>query len=110
MSGKALRDLNTVPISERKNENSSKGCFAKPQAEQGDGKERHGENNAFLVGTPISIDESIKSGVEVGNSEVEYIESENLNDVEDVSTSLKVGVCSPDDAQPELSKLHWTCF
>ncbi|KAK9272415.1 hypothetical protein L1049_002787 [Liquidambar formosana] len=31
----------------------------------------------------------VKSGVEIGNSEVEYIDSENLNDVEDVDMILK---------------------
>ncbi|KAL6994322.1 hypothetical protein U1Q18_012429 [Sarracenia purpurea var. burkii] len=89
MSGKALRDLNALPISERTNESSSKGGFTKPHADHKNLEEMHRKYIAS-VETPISGEECVKSGVEVGNSEVEYIESENLNDVEDVDISLKI--------------------
>ncbi|XP_057481792.1 uncharacterized protein LOC130768721 [Actinidia eriantha] len=90
MSGKALRDLNTLPVSERKNESCSKGGFTKLHSEHGILEEKQKKNAASLAETPINGDESVKTEVEVGNPEVEYIETENLNDVEDVDASLKV--------------------
>ena len=93
MSGKALRDLNTLPTSERKNESCSKGGFTKAHSEHGILEEKQKKNTASLAETPINGDESVKTEVEVGNPEVEYIETENLNDVEDVDASLKVGLC-----------------
>ncbi|PSR87591.1 Crescerin-2 like [Actinidia chinensis var. chinensis] len=90
MSGKALRDLNTLPASERKNESCSKGGFTKLHAELGNLEEKQKKNNASLAETPINGDESVKTEVEVGNPEVEYIDTENLNDVEDVDASLKI--------------------
>ncbi|KAF5739630.1 hypothetical protein HS088_TW12G00839 [Tripterygium wilfordii] len=89
MSGNALRDLNTVPASEVKNGICSKGSFTKPcsgNANKNIG-ERQAKNSIPLVSTPSNGD--VNPGVEIGNSEVEYIESENLSDVEDVSASLK---------------------
>uniref|UniRef100_A0A5B7C6J5 TOG domain-containing protein n=1 Tax=Davidia involucrata TaxID=16924 RepID=A0A5B7C6J5_DAVIN len=80
MSEKSLRDLNMLRGSERKIESSSEGSFTKSHVEQ---------NSTSLVETPIDGDETVNAGVETGNSEVEYIESENLNDVEDVDMSLK---------------------
>lgn len=47
------------------------------------------EKTVSLVQADINEDGKLKSGTEVGSSEVEYVESENLNDVEDVDTSLK---------------------
>uniref|UniRef100_A0A5B7A530 TOG domain-containing protein n=1 Tax=Davidia involucrata TaxID=16924 RepID=A0A5B7A530_DAVIN len=101
MSGKALRDLNTLEGSERKNESSSKGSFTKPHVEHTNEnvEGRNQQITASLVETPINGDKNVNDGVEVGNSEVEYIESENLNDVEDVDMSLKtllVGLESKD--------------
>ncbi|KAB2610251.1 hypothetical protein D8674_018283 [Pyrus ussuriensis x Pyrus communis] len=72
MSENALRDLNTIPGSERKNESSSKG-----------------KTTASLGSLSINGEEVANSVPEVGIAEVEYIESENLNDLEDVDTSLK---------------------
>ncbi|PSS30395.1 Crescerin-2 like [Actinidia chinensis var. chinensis] len=89
MSGKALKDLNALPASERKSESCSKGGFTKAHSEHGILEEKQKKNTASLPETPINGDESVKTGLEVGNSEVEYIESENLNDVEDVDASLK---------------------
>ncbi|KAI7981225.1 hypothetical protein LOK49_Contig58G00018 [Camellia lanceoleosa] len=102
----ALKDLNTLPISERKNESSTKGGFTKPYSEH-ILDERNKKNTAPLVETSINGDESLKSGAEVVNTEVEYIESENLNDVEDVDMSFKEGVhllISPHNAWLKLLK------
>ncbi|GFS45097.1 ARM repeat superfamily protein [Actinidia rufa] len=57
MSGKALRDLNTLPASERKNESCSKGGFTKLHAEHGNLEEKQKKNTASLTETPINGDE-----------------------------------------------------
>jgi hypothetical protein len=92
MSETALRDLNTIPGSEKKNESSSKGNITKPYVGNANEnlEECQKKDSASLVSPQINGNETAKSGVETGNSEVEYIESENLNDLEDVDTSLKV--------------------
>lgn len=92
MSGKALRDLNMLPGLERKNENSSKGSLTKPCVENSNenSEEWKRKNSSPLVSTPNNGDETIKPEVEIANTEVEYIESENLNDLDDVDMSLKV--------------------
>ncbi|GAV72562.1 CLASP_N domain-containing protein [Cephalotus follicularis] len=101
MSGNALKDLNTLPAYERKNESSSKGSFPKPYI--GNATEnveerqfqRQQKNSASLV--PANANgvetlnnevETVTNGIEI-SSEVEYIESENLSDVEDLDSSLK---------------------
>lgn len=91
MSGIALRDLNTQPGSERKNEIPSKGSFTKLCIENANEKleELQKKNSASLVVTPVNGDETVKSGVEVASAEVEYIDSENLSDVEDIDMILK---------------------
>ncbi|RVW46550.1 hypothetical protein CK203_067259 [Vitis vinifera] len=91
MSGKALRDLNMLPGLERKNENSSKGSLTKPCVENSNenSEEWKRKNSSSLVSTPNNGDETIKPEVEIANTEVEYIESENLNDLDDVDMSLK---------------------
>ncbi|KAE8021556.1 hypothetical protein FH972_007436 [Carpinus fangiana] len=91
MSETALRDLNTIPGSEKKNESSSKGNITKPYVENANEnlEECQKKDSASLVSPQINGTETAKSGVETGNPEVEYIESENLNDLEDVDTSLK---------------------
>lgn len=94
MSETALRDLNTLPASDRKNESSSKGSFTKPYVGSAN------ENvDVSLVSTHINGSETVNAVAETGNSEVEYIESENLNDVEDVDASLKV--------QGSLRVIYW---
>ncbi|KAJ4729189.1 ARM repeat superfamily protein [Melia azedarach] len=91
MSETALRDLNTLPASDRKNESSSKGSFTKPYVGSAN------ENvDVSLVSTHINGNETVNAVAETGNSEVEYIESENLNDVEDVDASLKMLVAGLD--------------
>lgn len=85
MSETALRDLNTLPSSDRKNESSSKGSFAKPFVESAN------ENvDVSLVSTHVNGNQTGNAGPGIANSEVEYIDSENLIDVEDIDTSLKV--------------------
>ncbi|KAF5740359.1 hypothetical protein HS088_TW11G00427 [Tripterygium wilfordii] len=89
MSGNALRDLNIVPASEVKNGSCSKGSFTK-QCSGNVNKnieERQAKNSISLVSTPSNGD--VNPGAEISNLEVEYIESENLSDVGDVSANLK---------------------
>ncbi|KAK3006712.1 hypothetical protein RJ639_017809 [Escallonia herrerae] len=91
MSAKALKDLNVLPESERKIESSSKGSFAKSHIHADENiQERERKSADSLVKTPINGNDTLTSVVEVGNSEVEYIASENLNDVEDVDLSLEM--------------------
>ncbi|XP_012467320.2 uncharacterized protein LOC128031905 [Gossypium raimondii] len=47
------------------------------------------QHNKSSTSVQINGGETINVGVEVANSEVEYIESENLSDLEDVDTCLK---------------------
>lgn len=84
MSEKALKDLNNIPGSERRNENSSKGNIAKHVVSNTNGNMEEGQKKNTVNGC-----ETVNSGAEIANSEIEYIESENLSDVEDVDTSLK---------------------
>lgn len=90
MSGKALRDLNILPGTERKSESSSKGSFAKSFSPNID--ENH---DKWLKKSPVSVapngitdSEVPNGGAEVGTLEVEYIESENLNDLDDADSCL----------------------
>ncbi|CAN6572188.1 unnamed protein product [Malus baccata var. baccata] len=110
MSENALRDLNTIPGSERKNESSSKGGMTKPvvvNANENESSSKGGMTKPVVVNAnenheecpkkttasvgslSINGEEVANSVPEVGIAEVEYIESENLNDLEDVDTSLK---------------------
>ncbi|KAL5700372.1 hypothetical protein ACHQM5_025823 [Ranunculus cassubicifolius] len=87
ISGKALRDLNTLPVSERKNESFSKGDFTKPCNENLNENLDNGQKKK-----PVSLvtndSEVANTGGEVGAVEVEYIESENLKDLEDSDLAL----------------------
>ncbi|KAF8390389.1 hypothetical protein HHK36_024915 [Tetracentron sinense] len=91
MSEKALRDLNMLTGYERENGSSSKGGFTKPYIENNNENLDKWPRNipASLASTPINEGEVVNSVVEVGTAEVQYIESENLNDLEDVNMSLK---------------------
>ncbi|XP_050225641.1 uncharacterized protein LOC126675102 [Mercurialis annua] len=94
MSENALKDLNTLPGSERKNESSSKGSFTKPCTENtNENVEKCVKKNSSSV---VSADGTVNPEVEVANTEVEYIESENLSDVEDLDTCLKTLLCGLD--------------
>ncbi|KDO66236.1 hypothetical protein CISIN_1g020553mg [Citrus sinensis] len=91
MSETALRDLNTLPSSDRKNESSSKGSFAKPFVGSAN------ENvDVSLVSTHVNGNQTGNAGPGIANSEVEYIDSENLIDVEDIDTSVKTLVAGLD--------------
>ncbi|KVH92765.1 Armadillo-like helical [Cynara cardunculus var. scolymus] len=86
MSETALGDLDLVPKSERTNESSSKDDLAKPYVEHTDVKV--GGNQRKTI---ISLDEPTMNGNEVElvgadmvAAEVEYIESEKLDDLEDM--------------------------
>ncbi|KAG6659461.1 hypothetical protein I3843_03G033400 [Carya illinoinensis] len=98
MSEKALRDLNTIPGSEKKNESSSKGSFIKPFVGNMDEnvEECLKKNSVSLVSPQMNGNETANPEVDTGNSEVEYIESENLNDLEDVDASLETLLASLD--------------
>lgn len=92
MSETALRDLNLLPKSERTNESSSKDILAKPYVEHTDenvgGKQR--KSIISLDEPPVNGTEDEHSAAEVVAAEVEYIESEKLDDLEDVDKSLKM--------------------
>ena len=95
MSEKALRDLNTILGTERKNEDSSKACLSKPSVDNAveNIEEWQKKNNSSSLVSPAvngNLAVTANSGAEVVNPEVEYIESENLNDVDDIDTCLKV--------------------
>lgn len=95
MSEKALRDLNTILGTERKNEDSSKACLTKPSVDNADEniEERQKKKTPSSLVSPAvngNMTVTVNSGAEVVNAEVEYIESENLNDLEDIDTCLKV--------------------
>ncbi|KAI3474871.1 hypothetical protein Pfo_030182 [Paulownia fortunei] len=91
MSEVALRDVNKIPESERMNGSSSNGNLTKPLIEATDenAEEKQKKKVASLVDLPIEKDGTENSRGEAANLEVEYIESENLKDVEDVENCLK---------------------
>lgn len=85
MSAYALSDIIMLPESEKKTENSTNGGFHKPQIENNDGNvEEKRKSVCPLVETSPN-----GNGTEAATAEVEYIESENLGDVEDLDTSLE---------------------
>ncbi|PKI55220.1 uncharacterized protein LOC116215389 [Punica granatum] len=91
MSEKALRDHNTLPGSDRKPESTNKGTLMNNCTENvtENLEERQRINSASLVSTPANGNAPINCGGEVGTSEIEYIDSEKLTDVEDVDIALK---------------------
>lgn len=92
MSVEAPRDLKTLPKAGKLTNISRNGNTSEKQVENIDEyhEEKERENPILLVEPIHNEDCKVNSGVEVGTSEVEYIESENLEDVEDVDMSLKV--------------------
>lgn len=90
MSEKALKPLSTVPGLEGSNESSCKGDLSKQGIGTANGNVEELKNKGCASIRPQVNGENSNSGAEVGSSEVEYIESENLTDLEDVSSSLKV--------------------
>lgn len=82
-----------LPESEKKIETSTDGGFQKSQTEHNDEKlEEQRKSSCPLVEISPNENGTLVSGTEAASAEVEYIESENLNDVEDVDTSLEVRV------------------
>lgn len=92
MSEEAASDLIALPEAGKNKETPSNGSVPVIAVESVDksSKDKERGKPALLVGPGLNGDSEVNTGAEVGNSEVEYIESENLNDVEDVDTSLKV--------------------
>ncbi|ERN05906.1 hypothetical protein AMTRI_Chr10g6380 [Amborella trichopoda] len=120
MSAKALRDLNTFPGSEKKTEGSSKGCFMKPFTEN---ETENIDKWQKCIPTSVTCNASTaeveigNTGLEAAGSEIEYIESENLNDLQDVDTNLNtllsrldskdwVSVCEALNHVRQLSIFH----
>lgn len=95
MSEIAVRE-NNVPESQRINGGFSNGSMVKPQVEGVSKKteERQTKGMAAVVGTSIKIDETDNSEAAITSIEVQYIESEDLKDVDDVDDCLKVRVFS----------------
>ncbi|KAJ4974752.1 hypothetical protein NE237_007926 [Protea cynaroides] len=91
MLGNTLRDLNTLPGSEKKNESSTKGGFPKAYIEIRNENldEWQRKFPSSLASTPSNECEILNTGTEVGVPEVDYVESESLNDLEDVHSVLK---------------------
>ena len=102
MSEIAVRD-NNVPESQKINGGFSNGSMVKSQVEgvSKNNEERQRKGMATVVGTSIKIDETDNSEAAITSIEVEYIESEDLKDVEDVDDCLKVRVFSTN-----LYRLH----
>uniref|UniRef100_A0A3Q7F101 TOG domain-containing protein n=2 Tax=Solanum lycopersicum TaxID=4081 RepID=A0A3Q7F101_SOLLC len=110
MSVEAPRDLKTLPKAGKLTNISRNGNTSETQVENIDEyhEEKERENPILLVEPIHNEDCKVNSGVEVGTSEVEYIESENLEDVEDVDMSLKVWilVCEALNDVRRLCKFH----
>lgn len=80
-----------LPESEKEIDSSTNGGFHKPQTEHNDenlGEQR--KNSCPLIEISPNENAALVSGTEAATAEVEYIESENLDDVEDVDTSLEI--------------------
>uniref|UniRef100_A0A1D1XZQ9 Protein FAM179A n=1 Tax=Anthurium amnicola TaxID=1678845 RepID=A0A1D1XZQ9_9ARAE len=89
MSGKALQDLNTLtfPGLDRKNESSSKGTLTKPYIEHTENLDDGQKKNLVSLACSTLPEDVGSNGIDVANSEVEYIESENLTDLASVDSS-----------------------
>ncbi|CAJ2665456.1 protein FAM179B-like protein [Trifolium pratense] len=94
MSKTTLKDLNTIPATERKSECSGKACLTKPTVDNANENVEECEkkrNGSSLVSPHVNGNQAVPADavVETATVEVEYTESENLNDVEDIDTCLK---------------------
>ncbi|KAH0696722.1 hypothetical protein KY290_014121 [Solanum tuberosum] len=119
MSEEAPRYLKTLPEVGKLTNISRNGNLSEKQVENIDEnhEEKERENPILLVEPIPNGDCKVNSGVELGTLEVEYIESENLKDVEDVDMCLKtllggleskdwVLVCEALNDVQRLSKFH----
>ena len=89
MSVNMLKDLN-VPQSaelEKTKDNSVKSCITKPVLNSNRCVNK--EENAPPA-CPDAATNAVTNGCESGNTDVEYIDSENLADLPDVDASLSV--------------------
>ncbi|KAK6155178.1 hypothetical protein DH2020_009426 [Rehmannia glutinosa] len=91
MSEVALRDVNKIPECEKMNGSPINGNLIKPLLQSTKEKvdEKQKKTMRSLVDLPIEGDGAENSNGEAPNIEVEYIESENLKDVEDVENCLQ---------------------
>ncbi|KAL6587481.1 hypothetical protein OROMI_000459 [Orobanche minor] len=111
MSEIAIRD-NKVPEPERTKGNFSNASFIELQAGSMDenAEKGHKKEMTSLVGNPIKTDKTEISGAV--SSEVEYIKSDALKDVEVVEDSLKVSIMSEiavgDYKIPESGRMNGT--
>lgn len=99
MSETALRDLNTIIGTERNSEGSGKVAFTKPPANNASeniDELQKKKNCSSMVSPHVNGNQALTADPvgEIGIVEIEYIESENLSDLEDVDTCLKV-LCYP---------------
>ncbi|RWW88530.1 hypothetical protein BHE74_00002594 [Ensete ventricosum] len=92
MSGKALRDLNVLPASglDKNSDISGKGSLAKTYIENinDNGHELQKKNYPSFSATINKVDIVRSNELETVNTEVEYIDSENLADIADVDASF----------------------
>ncbi|KAK9090464.1 hypothetical protein Sjap_023641 [Stephania japonica] len=95
MLTEALRDHNMQAGPERISASGSKGCLKKPQTQNTNEnhENRQKKNPSCLTPTPVTPIpvaevEVGNAGSEAGVLEVEYIESENLNDLDDADLCL----------------------
>ncbi|KAK4750541.1 hypothetical protein SAY87_004023 [Trapa incisa] len=91
MSEQALKDHNMLLGPERKIETAENGTLVKKSIDNATRKleECQRKSSAVVVPDPANGNELTNGVGEVGTSEIEYIESEKLTDVEDVDASLK---------------------
>ncbi|CAL9128969.1 unnamed protein product [Musa acuminata var. zebrina] len=90
MSGKTLGDLNVHPATGfDKNTALGKGSLTKSHIENiNDNGPELQKKSSSPFSAPINIGDAGSNGLETGNTEVEYIESENLADLPDVDASF----------------------
>ncbi|XP_017238406.1 uncharacterized protein LOC108211344 [Daucus carota subsp. sativus] len=86
MSVNTLTDLIMLSESEKNIEKSTNGGFHKPQIEHNEGNYEEKKKSAC----PLVETSPNGNGTEAAIAEVEYIESENLEDVEDLNTNIEI--------------------
>ena len=87
MATNTLQDLNSLPVTEKMSE--CKASLTKPCVGKMNGKSDDRPLPSSVVSNP-SLVETEKPEAEKATVEVEYIESQNLNNVDDADAVLKV--------------------
>lgn len=87
MSTKALRDLNIIPASGLDKTIDSKGTLTKLYTENGSEFQKKTPPLCSVPAIKVDMGTTV---AEIGNAEVEYIESENLGDVPDLDACFNV--------------------